>query len=116
MRFLKYEFENKEQFDTLKDLHLTDEDNNLIGVAVVEVGHITIEEAILSEDGEVIKEAVYSDKFAVDILWQSIEPLTELESFEVYPNPRGIHSFAGLDYLYELEYYNKFPELRPVEI
>ena len=116
MRFLKYEFENKEQFDTLKDLHLTDEDNNLIGVAVVEVGHITIEEAILSEDGEVIKEAVLSSMYAVDMLYQTIEPLTELEAFEVYPNPCGIHSFAGLDYLYELEYYNKFPELRPVEI
>ena len=50
------------------------------------------------------------------MLYQTIEPLTELEAFEVYPNPCGIHSFAGLDYLYELEYYNKFPELRPVEI
>lgn len=120
MRFLKYEFADKAEFDTLKDLHLitvTDEDVHLIsGVNVVEIGDIVITPAVILEDGEtVITPAVMTGRFAVDILYQSIEPIAELEPFLIFPNPCGVHSFAGLDYLYELEYYSKFPELKPIE-
>ena len=119
MRFLKYEFESKEAFDTIKALHLTQEvegETVLInGFAVVEVGYITLEAATYNEQGETITEAVLSPFYAVDILWQSIEPIEELEAFEVYPSPCGIHSFSGLSYLYDIEYYKKFPELKPIE-
>lgn len=116
MRFLKYEFTDKEQFDSLIKEHLTHDDETLFnGFAFVEVGYITLEPAIFNEEGEVVKEAVLSPSYAVDMLWQTIEPLEGFEPFEVYPDPCGVHTFAGLEYLYELEYYNKFPELKPKE-
>ena len=118
MRFLKYEFTDKEEFDSLVKKHLThdDEAKTLFGgFAFVEVGYITLENAIFNEEGEVVKKAVLSPSYAVDILWQTIEPSKGFEPFEVYPNPCGVHSFAGLSYLYDIEYYNKFPELKPVQ-
>ena len=117
MRYLKYEFATKAEFDTLKDTHLMEgegEERGLIsGVNVVEIGNIIITPAVISEDGEtVITPAVMTGRFAVDILYR-IEPIAELEPFLIFPKPCGVHTFAGLDYLYDIEYYNKFPELKP---
>ena len=119
MRYLKYEFATKAEFDALKEAHLIEgvggEQHLIKGVDVVEIGDIVITPAVISEDGEtVITPAVMTGRFAVDILYR-IEPIAELEPFLIFPKPCGVHSFAGLTYLYELEYYNKFPELKPVQ-
>jgi hypothetical protein len=91
------------------------EERGLInGIAVVEIGDRVVTPAELSEDGETITTpAVMKGTHAVDILWQTVEPIEAITAYVVYPNPCGIHTFAGLDHLYENEYYTKFPELKP---
>ena len=114
MRYLKYEFANKAEFEALKKSHLMNKDSLKRGIDVVERGDLEITKAIMSEDGEtVITPAVMTGKYAVDILWKTIDPITEVEAFEVYPEPCGKHTISGLTHLYEAEYYTKFPELKP---
>ena len=76
--------------------------------AVVELGFLPITPAVI-EDGEVVTEAVLSDKWAVDILWY-VEPLADFTAYEVYPEPMGIHTFSGDDSLYLKGYCEKFPD------
>lgn len=43
---------------------------------------------------------------ASDILWED-EPLPVMEQYEVYPDGCGVHTFLGMEWLYELEYRRK---------
>ena len=120
-RYLKYEYDSKEAFNVLKDTHLTDEDGNLLkGIHVVEIGDIVVTPAVMDGE-EITTPAVMTGRHAVDILWEipmdengEAELIKALEANEIYPNPCGVHTFSGLTGLYELEFYNKFPELKPV--
>ena len=47
---------------------------------------------------------------AVDILWHEDEH-PDFEKYRVYPEPCGVHSFAGMEYLYEVEYENRPKDL-----
>lgn len=117
-RYLKYEYSSKNTFTTAKKANLLDEEGNLLrGVSLVEIGNIVLTPAVLNEEGEVISEAIMTGKYAVDILWEdSTNPaITKMATKEIYPKPCGVHTFGGLTYLYELEYYNKYPELKPIE-
>lgn len=76
-RFLKYQIPNK-KLNSLKEL-------------------ITDSSAWVS-NGELIK-----GFDSVDILWEN-KPLPEFEQFEVYPEPCGVHTFMGCEWLYEIEY------------
>lgn len=107
--FKKYEF-TPSQWATLRKLieQTTDETTSFKDCAVVELGFLPITPAVI-EDGEVVTEAVLSDKWAVDILWY-VEPLAEFTAYEVYPEPMGIHTFSGDDSLYLKVYCEKFPD------
>ena len=107
--FKKYEF-TPSQWATLRKLieQTTDETTSFKDCAVVELGFLPITPAVI-ENGEVVTEAVLSDKWAVDILWY-VEPLADFTAYEVYPEPMGIHTFSGDDSLYLKGYCEKFPD------
>lgn len=58
----------------------------------VVLGNIVLEQAEYDEEGNVIKEAVLSEKYSIDILWESeIEP--RFNNYEVTPEISS-HKFA----------------------
>jgi hypothetical protein len=96
MIFNKYEFTD-EQWETIRPtLYNTDEEGNQTLIpeinAVVEIGHIC---KAWSEEGECTD---LSTMYAVDMLLN--EPVDSLDAYVVYPDPVGVHTFAGDDSLY----------------
>ena len=64
------------------------------------LGHIEIVKGEWDEDGNVIVEPVYSDKFHVDVLWQDIETNPYgWATYEIDLDNDGVHSFFGVNYL-----------------
>lgn len=104
MIFRKYEFTPTE-WETLKNLiEVTiDGETSYKDCAVVELGFICFER---DSEGNCINE---STKWAVDILFYS-EPPIEFTAYEVWPNPVGIHTFAGDDNLYLQGFCAKYPD------
>ena len=101
MKFRKYEF-TPTQWKTLKTKIWTEE----IGYSechVVELGFLPTTPATYDSEGNVLTPAVLSKKFSVDILWIQ-DPLSDFTQYEVWPEPVGIHTFAGMEYLYEQDY------------
>ncbi len=97
MIFKKYEFTNEEEWLTIREtLYKEVEEGEKILIAEVaaihEIGHICF---AYNEEGECTD---LSTKYAVDILWNV--DLGNLVQYEVYPNPDGIHIFAGCAELY----------------
>ena len=88
----KYEFVDEAAADAAIDL-LRDEEGNLTQ-SVVKLGYLTITPAVIDEEGNTIKEAVVSTKYAVDVSW-SIEPLQSWEAYIVWPTPMGIHNYGS---------------------
>ncbi len=100
MRYLKYEFPTNKVFDSFSKLL------NVKGIDFVEIGEVEIEKAILSEDFEtIITPAIMSGKHAVDIIYNEIEPIKEINKFLVYPS-NGVHTISGMDKFYLVEYQN----------
>ena len=95
MKFLKFEFLNEAEWLTVKDSLY--EDGVLIPevTAIHEIGNICL---ATNEEGECID---LSTKYAVDMLCEEIEWLTP---FVVYPNPCGVHIFAGWAETYTAEF------------
>ena len=104
MEFCKYEFTDLQWSSMRKKIETKNEDGNtsFVGCAVVELGHIIINEIV-------------SKKYSVDILWNE-KPLVEFNQYEVYPSPCGAHTFAGLESQYAEKYYTKFPDQRPIAL
>lgn len=112
----KYKLNTKQQFlDKVDALGTaTDEDGNEYPThehVIVELGHEVLEDAVYGvneETGEfeLISEAVYSDKYLVDILWRNLEEDEDgiidhpygWKSYSVEVEENGMHSFLGLDY------------------
>ena len=88
----KYEFVDEAEANKAIDL-LRDEEGNLTQ-DVVKLGYLTITPEVTDEEGNTIKEAVVSTKYAVDVSW-SIEPLESWNSAMVFPTPMGIHNYGS---------------------
>jgi len=88
----KYEFVDEAAADAAIDL-LRDEEGNLTQ-SVVKLGYLTIEPPVIDEEGNTIKEAVVSTKYAVDVSW-SITPLESWNNAMVFPTPMGIHNYGS---------------------
>ena len=96
MNISKYEFTSKEQAQTKIDA-LNEEPNNH---AIVTLGHIVLEPAVIDEDGEVITEAVLSTGWHLDVLWIGLtDHPYGWKSYNVDLTSEGSHGFAGLSYL-----------------
>lgn len=78
MFFCKYEFLNEELWNNLKKLiYINDQ---YIDCAVVELGYL-------------------GEKYAVDIMWYN-NIIEDFNQYEVFPDPCGVHTFLGMNYLY----------------
>ena len=116
--FLKYEFTPTE-WATLRKLieqTTTNPDGepvtSFVDCAVVELGFLPITPAVI-KDMEVIKKAVLSKKWSVDILFYSEVP-TKFSRFEVYPEISA-HTFQGCESMYLENFYKKYPNKKPNE-
>jgi hypothetical protein len=101
MKIGKYEFDSKEQAKKkIEALNKEDAEGNIIphNNAIVELGHIVLEQAEYDEDGSLIKEAVLSDKYSVDVMWQDKQAYG-WGSYKLDLDGEGIHSFLGVNYL-----------------
>lgn len=102
--FHKYEFTPSEWATLQKDIQqTTDDTTSWKDCAVVEIGFICLEK---NEQGECITQ---SAKWAVDVLFYS-EPPASFAPFEVFPDPIGVHTFAGDDNLYLQTYCKRYPD------
>jgi len=107
MIFKKYEFTNEEEWLTIREtLYKEVEEGEKILIAEVaaihEIGHICF---AYNEEGECTD---LSTMYSVDMLLN--EEVESLEDYEVYPDPVGVHTFAGDDSLYLKAYCEKYPE------
>jgi len=95
MIFNKYEFTD-EQWATIRPtLYTPTEDGEVLIPeinAVVEIGHICL---ATNEEGECID---LSTMYSVDMLLN--EAVDSLDDYIVWPDPVGVHTFAGDDSLY----------------
>ena len=92
MIFKKYEFDTQEKWEEVRETLYKDEQLINEVAAIHEIGHICFD---YNEEGECTD---LSTHYAVDILLN--EDLLRLNEFEVYPNPDGVHIFAGCSELY----------------
>ena len=77
-------------------------------VSVVEIGKLCTEWGT-NEEGEQVC-TKYASKISVDILWAG-EPLTTgFASYVVWPEPCGVHVFAGWEAQYAADYCAANPE------
>ena len=77
-----------------------------VDCAVVELGFICLEWGQVDDKPVCTKQ---SDKWAVDILFYAEVPV-EFETYAVYPNPCGVHTFSGDESLYLKSFCEKYPE------
>jgi hypothetical protein len=114
VRIGKYEFLSKEQAQTkIVALGVDEYGNQSFNHAIVELGHILLEEAVYEAgEGEelvLVTPAVFSDKYSVDALWVGLEETNEegeLEynhpygwaTYSINPSEEGVHSFWGVSF------------------
>jgi hypothetical protein len=101
MKFLKFEFANEAEWLTVKDSLYEDEVLIPEVTAIHEIGNICL---ATNEEGECID---LSTKYAVDMLCEEIEWLAP---FVVWPNPDGVHIFAGWAETYTAEFCSIYPD------
>ena len=97
MKFRKYEFTTN-QWSTQK-AKIWSEETGYTGCHVVELGNLPTTPATFDSEGNVLTPGVLSTKYSVDILWVE-ELLADFTEYEVWPEPCGVHTFAGLENLY----------------
>jgi hypothetical protein len=117
MKPLKYEFTPTQWATAKAKIELTGTDpegetytyyNPELVTAVVELGHLCTQWGTDAEGNKVCE--VTSPKYAVDILWAN-EPMgASFAAYVVWPEPCGIHIFAGWESAYESEYCEVHPE------
>ena len=77
-------------------------------LGVVELGHLEITPAVYDGE-EITTPAVLSNKVAIDILW-SAEPVSTFASKQVWPEPCGVHTFAGWQAAYAADFCEANPD------
>ena len=96
VRFRKYEFDSKEEFE-LKKAEL-DELETRQYYGIVELGHIVTKEGEYDEDGNEIKAPTYSPKYHVDVFWYDLEPDGWKGKKIKLNGKKQSHTFAGIEY------------------
>ena len=63
---------------------------------IIKIGHIVETPAVLDEDGEVVTEAVLSDTYAVDTIWDG-EPNADWDEYMIWCAPMGVLVSGGIE-------------------
>ena len=104
MKIGKYKFDSIEDAKKKTDALgiATDEDGNEYPThkhTIVHLGNIVLEQAVIDEDGEIETEAVISEDWHVDVLWDGLEDHPYgWKSKSVNIDGDGVHAFFGLSY------------------
>ena len=104
MNIGKYQFYSKGQAQTKIDAlgFSTDEDGNKYPThshAIVHLGNIVLEQAVIDEDGEIETEAVLSEDWHVDVLWDGLDDHPYgWKSKSIDIEGEGVHAFYGLSF------------------
>ena len=107
----KYSFANEAALDAaIVALGQDEEGNATHAHHIMKIGHIVETPAVLDEDGEVVTEAVLSDTYAVDVIWEG-EPVEAWDAQMIWCPPFGILVSGGIDT--RSEYIETCKELHP---
>jgi hypothetical protein len=109
--FRKYSFGSKGAATTkINALGLDEDGNPTHNHAIVHLGNIVVTPAELDEDGNIITEAVLSDTYHIDVLWNG-EADEDWDNQLVWCAPVGLHMFGSSKAV--AEWTAKCKELRP---
>lgn len=97
--FRKYQFGSKSAATTKINAlgTATDDDGNTYPThknAIVHLGNIVVTPAEIDEDGNIVSEAVLSDTYHIDVLWDG-EANPDWDNQMVWCAPNGLHIFAN---------------------
>jgi hypothetical protein len=109
--FRKYSFGSKGAATTkINALGVDEEGNPTHSHAIVHIGNLVEQEAVLNEEGEVTTEAVLSSTYHIDVLWDG-EPNADWDNQMVWCAPMGVHTFGSSSAI--AEWTEKCKELHP---
>ena len=107
----KYSFANEAALDAaIVALGQDEEGNATHPHHIIKIGHIVETPAVLDEDGEVVTEAVLSDTYAVDVIWEG-EPNEDWAANVIWCAPMGVLVSGGIET--RTEWIEKCKELHP---
>lgn len=109
--FRKYSFGSKGAATTkINALGVDEEGNPTHSHAIVHLGNLVEQEAVVNEEGEVTTEAVLSSTYHIDVLWDG-EPVSSWDSSMIWCAPMGVHTFGSSSAI--AEWTEKCKELHP---
>ena len=109
--FRKYSFNNEsDALAKINALGLDEEGNPTHNHAIVHLGNIVVTPATFDQEGNILTEAVLSDTYHIDVLWDG-EPDADWDNQLVWCPPMGLHTFGSSKAV--AEWTAKCKELRP---
>ena len=109
--FRKYEFGSKSAASAkINALGIDEEGNPTHNNAIVRLGNLVVTPAEIDAEGNVITEAVLTDTYHVDVLWDG-EPNPDWDAQLVWCAPMGVHTFGSSSAI--AEWTEKCKELHP---
>ena len=109
--FRKYQFGSKGAATTkINQLGVDEEGNPTHSHAIVHLGNIVVTPAEIDAEGNIITEAVLSDTYHIDVLWDG-EPNPDWDNQLVWCAPMGVHTFGSSSAI--AEWVEKCRELHP---
>jgi len=109
--FRKYQFGSKGAATAkINALGVDEEGNPTHSNAIVHLGNIVVTPAEIDAEGNIITEAVLSDTYHIDVLWDG-EPNPDWDNQMVWCAPVGLHTFGSSSAI--AEWTEKCKELFP---
>ena len=109
--FRKYAFNSESSAnEKINALGIDEDGNQTHNHAIVRLGNLVVTPAEIDEEGNVITEAVLTDTYHVDVLWDG-EPNPDWDAQMVWCAPMGVHTFGSSSAI--AEWTEKCKELRP---
>ena len=91
MKHIRYKFNDIEQAaNKIDSLFAIDSEGNKTPnskFAVIDLGKFILQDEELDEDGNVVTEAIFTDGYAIDVVWHDLEESPYgWKSYEITPN------------------------------